>query len=102
MKKSTPTIVIFLISISLLISCGSVGSISSTERDGLSFETAVIAKSVSFEYEWLRKNYPGSQPQMQMLSKQKNKPYDIITILTKSGETKDIYFDISRFYGKGF
>jgi hypothetical protein len=75
---------------------------ATSERDGLSFETAIIAKSVSFEYEWIRENYPGSQPQTQALVFEKKKPFDIITIKTATRETIDIHFDISKFYGKGF
>ncbi|MDH5379307.1 MAG: hypothetical protein OEW75_00545 [Cyclobacteriaceae bacterium] len=69
-------------------------------RDGMSFETAIIANSIPEEYEWLKKNYPGSRVSMQALANHDGKPYDILTFKTSDGETKKAYFDISNFFGK--
>ena len=102
MKRNTPIIPLTLLSLVLMMSCSSSSKISDSERDGLSYETAIIAKSISYEYDWIKKKYPGSQPQQQMLTHQKRKSYDIITILSQNGETIDIYFDITSFFGKGF
>ena len=102
MKRNTPIIPLTLLSLVLMMSCSSSSKISASERDGLSYETAIIAKSISYEYDWIKKKYPGSQPQQQMLTHQKRKSYDIITILSQNGETIDIYFDITSFFGKGF
>ena len=91
--------VIILLTI-VLFSCKSTNIGSSAKRDGLSYETAIIARSIRYEYQWINDHYPGSQPQQQALTKHGKKPYDIITIKTASGETLEIYFDISSFFGK--
>ncbi len=75
-------------------------------NDGTSFEKAIVitekseSVGVSAEYDWLKKNYPGYKTKGQSLVFQNNKPYDIIQIVTTSGEEKSIYFDISNFYGQ--
>lgn len=76
------------------------------EKDGSSYDKAIVIKDksestgVRAEYAWLSKNYPGYQLKMQSLLFQNNKPYDKIKIVTASGEEKNIYFDISNFFGK--
>ena len=55
---------------------------------------------VDAEYLWLKKNYPGYKLKQQSLNFHNKKPYDILSIETKEGEEKEIYFDISNFYGK--
>jgi len=37
-----------------------------------------------------------------MLTKHGRKHFDVLTIVMPTGEKKNIYFDISGFYGKGF
>lgn len=71
-------------------------------RDGMTFEKAVVVKSVKEEYTWIATNYPGSRLQSQSLIKKNGKPYDVLTFVTKDGETKTAHFDISNFFGKGF
>ena len=64
----------------------------------------IYAKSemqgIMAEYKWLDKNYPGYQKISQALVNCDGIPTDIIRIKTSNGETKDIYFDISSFFGK--
>lgn len=72
----------------------------STDRDGTSFEKAIMAKSISSEYDWLRKNYPGCQVLRQSLVYDKRKPYDVLSVKLADGTKKDFYFDISSFFGK--
>ncbi len=103
--------------VSLIISCSPTRKISNEtnnhnktseviEKDGTSYDKAIIIKAksestgVGAEYAWLSKNYPGYQSKGQSLVFQNKKPYDIIEIVTASGEEKSIYFDISNFYGK--
>jgi hypothetical protein len=80
-------------------------SVSSAE-DGSSYENAIVinekseSAGVPSEYTWIRTHYPGSVTLGQSLVFNKNKPYDILRIKTKEGEEKEIYFDISKFYGK--
>ena len=73
---------------------------SVSERDGISYEKAVIAKSIPDEYNWLKKNYPGCQFMQQSLRHYKNVPYDVLTVKLPDGTKKDFYFDISSFFGK--
>ena len=79
---------------------------SSGDRDGSSFEKAVIidAKNettgVDAEYVWLKENYPGYKTLSQSLNHSNSKPFDIINIQTSTGEKKKVYFDISKFFGK--
>ncbi|MCK4678504.1 MAG: hypothetical protein KAT48_10265 [Bacteroidales bacterium] len=101
--KQTKRISLMLISVLLLIACSSTKNLSDTNSnaiDGSSFEKAIIVKSVKAEYEWLADNYPGYKMKMQALTKHKNKHYDILSIETADGVEKDVYFDISRFYGR--
>ena len=75
---------------------------SGKERDGLTFENAIIVKSVDEEYNWIAANYPGAKIESQALVKHNGKPYDVLTFVTKDGETKTAHFDVSKFFGKGF
>jgi len=75
---------------------------SKLDNDGSSFEKAVVAKSITFEYDWLKKYYPGYSFIQQSLQFHNDKPYDILKIKTIDGTTIDVYFDISKFFGKGF
>lgn len=76
-------------------------------HDGSSYEKAIIIKAkseqkgVAAEYEWLRNNYPGYKKITQSLKSNGNKHYDAIFIETKQEEEKTIYFDITKFFGKG-
>jgi len=75
-------------------------------NDGSSYEKAIVieetseTKGVSAEYAWLKKNYPGYKVISQSLSQKDNKPYDILRIQTADGTKKEVYFDISNFFGK--
>jgi hypothetical protein len=79
---------------------------ASEKNDGSSFETAVVImeetedKGVAAEYAWLKQRYPGYRMKRQSLATHDGKPFDIITIITASGEETSVYFDISRFFGK--
>ncbi|HTA27113.1 MAG TPA: hypothetical protein VK809_04960 [Bacteroidia bacterium] len=76
-------------------------------RDGSSFKKAVIildtteSSGVTAEYNWLALHYPGYSSNEQALAIGDDKhPYDILHIITKEGEEKKIYFDISNYFGK--
>jgi hypothetical protein len=85
---------------------GTSAAAPADQQDGSSFEKAVVIKEksemkgVSAEYAWLRKNYPGYKSNGQSLTPHGNKNYDVIHITTADGRKKDIYFDISNFFGK--
>lgn len=76
------------------------------EPDGLSFERAIpivaqnSVEGVPKEYEYLRRHYPGWRRTMQALLRHEGRTYDRLTIVSPAGETKDIYFDITSFFGK--
>lgn len=86
---------------------GSAGtSAGSALPDGGSYETAVVIKEksetagVRAEYNWCAEHYPGYKTQRQALTNKNGKPYDILTIETADGSKKEVYFDISNFFGK--
>jgi len=117
-KKQTMKKIFLLLAIScLIISCSTTKRVSvgttnhesvsvTTQNDGSSYIKAIEIKvkgefdGVKAEYKWLGENYPGYKSKEQMLVFNNNKPYDIIKIITATGEEKSIYFDISYFYGK--
>ena len=77
------------------------------DPDGLSFERAVLIEAESSlegvpkEYEHLRRAYPGWRRTRQVLLRQHGRVYDRLTIVSPENETRDIYFDITGFFGKG-
>jgi hypothetical protein len=83
-----------------------VANAPESEQDGTSFEKAVFIKEkaetagVHAEYEWLKEHYPGYKSLGQSLLYKGKKPYDKLSIETASGEKKEVYFDISNFFGK--
>ena len=85
---------------------GATSSVQAAERDGSSYEKAIIinerseGKGVTAEYAWLKANYPGYKSMGQSLNHKDGKSYDIIRIKTSGGTEKSVYFDISNFFGK--
>jgi hypothetical protein len=69
--------------------------------DGSSPAQAVVVNSVREEYDWLQRNCPGLQFQKQSLVEIDGKPYDVHTLQNAEGEEREVFFNISRFYGKG-
>jgi hypothetical protein len=74
--------------------------------DGLTAETAVRlhdakteAAGIAAEKDWIQKNYPGARVKSQSLL-MGSRPMDLIKLELPSGENRDIYFDISSFFGK--
>jgi len=80
-------------------------SIRLADNDGLSFETAVVIferkveRGIRAEDTWLKKNYPGYKVDGHRYTFYNNRPYEIITALTREGEKIDFYFNIYAFYG---
>ena len=87
--------------LSASVSCAPTKAVSTDNRDGMSYETAIIVKSIEEEYKWIAEKYPGSKVQMQALVDKDGVPYDVLTFLTADGEKKVAHFDISKFFGKG-
>ena len=91
-----------IICLVIMTSCSSTKNIGNVQRDGSSFEKAIIAKSISAEYEYVRKVCSDCQILGQSLIHVKEKPYDILELKKPNGEKVSYYFDISKFFGKGF
>lgn len=82
------------------------GAAHSSKQDGLSFETAIVITEthertgVDAEYAWIRNTYPGAGSKSQKLVYHNNVPFDVLSVVMADGSQKDIYFNISNFYGK--
>lgn len=73
---------------------------------GTSIETAFIiegatdsSEGVMTEYVVLQKRYPGWKREMQTLRVKDGRTYDVY-IISKDGKTKEVWFDITSFFGK--
>jgi hypothetical protein len=89
-----------------LLACSSTSSAKKSsnghrESDGLSCETRVAVPGVPAEYAWIRQHYPGAQVEIQALGSCKGVMVDQISVTTAEGRPVTLYFDISRFFGKG-
>ncbi len=75
-------------------------------QDGSSYEKAIVinkkksGEGIKAEYDWLKNNYPGYKLKSQSLQTQGKKIYDVLTIITANGKKKEVYFDITNFFGK--
>ena len=94
----------FSIILSFLVatSCSSTKSTLNAERDGSSFEKAIIVNSIAEEYEYTKKVCPNCKFLGQSLVFHEKKPYDILKYKKPNGKTVSYHFDISSFFGKGF
>ena len=92
----------FMICLMIMTSCSTTKNIGEVSRDGSSFEKAIIVKSVAEEYEYVRKVCSDCKLLEQFLTFEKKKPYDILKLKKSNGEEVSCYFDISKFFGKGF
>ena len=74
--------------------------------DGSSFEKAIIihaadeGSGVKAEYAWIREHIPGGMPAGQALLNHGSKIYDLIHVKLQDGSMRDVYFDITGFFGK--
>jgi hypothetical protein len=94
-------VIFYLVFLMLLVSCAAQKqSVSDADRDGLTIDRAVKAKSIDFEYAWVEKRYPGSRVIAQSLLTRKRTPYDKLEVVTSDGKKIELYFDISSFFGK--
>src|SRR5262245_13371880 len=77
-----------------------------SQRDGTSFDQAIVimAKSemdgVAQEYRWLGEHYPNSRKRMQSLVLHEGHHFDILHITDAAEIEREIYFDITSFFGK--
>jgi uncharacterized lipoprotein YehR (DUF1307 family) len=99
MKKSLTIVMVAVLAI-MMAGCAASYIDSSQGRDGSSFQKAVIVGSVRAEYLYIDRTFPGSNIQSQIVTDNNGTPYDMVTIRTKEGQEKNLYFDISKFYRK--
>lgn len=103
--------ILFLTALLTLLACHpghqSAGAATDDpQHDGSSYEKAIIIKEksettgVAAEYKWVNAHYPGAKTEKQGLVHHNGTDYDILTIRLSDGSEKDVYFDISRFYGR--
>jgi len=74
--------------------------------EGSSFEQAVVLadaknefEGVRAEHKWMQTHYPGWSWNTQYLQDHAGRVYDVIDI-SRGGETRQIYFDITNWFGK--
>jgi hypothetical protein len=100
-----------LITSLVLIGCQSAGSTSSQKTnfkygrgDGQTMASAVEIRTRSeteggrLIRDWIRANYPGYTIQEQELMEQRDKAFNMITIIGPSNTAQRVYFDISTYY----
>jgi hypothetical protein len=75
-------------------------------NQGNSCETAIPIQAaneqegVGAEYVWLKQHYPGYRLREQALMQCSGRPADRMSIVTADGQSLDVFFDISSFFGK--
>lgn len=100
-----------LANILLLLSCvscaGTLQDAKFAGGDGGSCSSAVEIRGVSdermgvqAEHAWLGQHYPGHTMNNQALIDCNGKKADRVGITTSDGTKRDVYFDISEFFGK--
>ena len=97
MKRS----VTFLMTVALavmLAGCAATSIDTTGGRDGSSFDKAVIVGSVRAEYLHIDRKWKDANIVSQVVTEHNGKTYDVVSITTKEGAAKDVYFDISKFY----
>lgn len=74
-------------------------------NSGTGPETAVVigkghstVTGVQAEYDWIKQNYPGWQIKYQISVEVLDQHFDVLTI-SKGSQSKEIWFDITSFYG---
>jgi hypothetical protein len=82
------------------------GKVTFEGRNGDSLENAIIIQGardgqegVDAEHWWLRKHFPGYQPKGQGLLHREGKAYDKLEIVLPDGKQKEVFFDITSFFG---
>ncbi|MRR20925.1 hypothetical protein EG827_12145 [bacterium] len=99
MKKGITVLMTVVLAV-MIAGCAASYIDSSQGRDGSTFQKAVIVGSVRAEYLYIDRTYQDANILSQMVVDNNGNPYDVVTILTKDSEKKDVIFDISKFYRK--
>jgi maltose-binding protein MalE len=99
MKKSVIIIMTAVLAV-MLAGCAATSIDTSGGRDGSSFDKAVIVGSVRAEYLHIDRTWKDANIGSQVVTEHNGKTYDVVSITTKEGAARDVYFDISSFYRK--
>ena len=76
------------------------------EANGLAIERAIVIQAsntrdgIAAEYAYVGRTYPGWRRTRQALLTRGDRRYDVLTIVSPSGETRDVFFDITNFFGR--
>lgn len=89
-----------LVLILALTSCKTTSGLPTSERDGSSYEKAVIVKNIKAEYKYAMNECADCEFLGQVLVHHKGKTYDILKYRQASGDTVKYYFDINNFFEK--
>jgi hypothetical protein len=81
----------------------------STTHDVIKLNAHTHILGVTAEYAWVKKAYPGSEVQRQALTtlelmtkkKSRDVHFDCLTVKLADGHIKEVFFDISSFFGSG-
>ena len=110
---------LFLLPICCLVACqaptssstvsasAATGGVTFSGGNGSSFETAIVVNArdeisgVRSEYDYIRARYPGYHFMSQALAPHGGKTYDIMTFKSADGKKHVLYFDISKYFGRG-
>jgi hypothetical protein len=96
-----------LLLIAALAGCQAVPLVAFGGGDGSTMETAVVIETtqkssagVQAEYAWLGRHYPGYRRISQALLHDGGKSYDLFELEAPGGQRRNVYFDISAFFGR--
>jgi len=78
------------------------GGDGTSKKEAVVIKTNIKYRGVHSEYEWMNKMHPGWRLIKQILHPggETGKSYDVFEYVTLDGETKNVYFDITDFFGK--
>ena len=102
----TKRLLVLIIALAAFIPRSAAQNNSTAVQDGTSMENAVVidershSKGAKAEYKWIDKHYPGYKLKRTSFLYKETQSYDIVYIETKTGESKTIYFDITKLRGK--
>ena len=98
--KRLANVVLGVALVMMIAGCASAMIDSSGGRDGSSAGKAVIVGSVRSEYIYIDREWPGANIKSQVVKEQDGKTFDVVSIRTKEGTDREVWFDISKLYVK--
>lgn len=70
-------------------------------KTAISLDAPSHAEGVNQEYVYLKAHYPQYQVMQQALIQCGNKPTDMFALQDAQGQKIEVYFDLSKYWGKG-